>query len=592
MTHTATWTRRAAGLLLLLLAPALRAEGAAPVGDSLLVPAEPRLQGQRLLSTLRLRRLLGTGRTQGASEWSARLDSLARLYEELGHPFLSWTALLDSSARPPRLAGLILDEGPRLVMGRLLLDPPRSELPDPALDLPSGRTLSATRLEEGLRTWLGRLEEGGRPLAVVSLREIALVPADEVGGRSVLALDLRAGLADADTVRPGRLIALCEGVTRPRTFERLARLDPGGPYDPQRARDARRRLLATGWFSQLEGPRLCRTTEGTAWLLKARELPAYNFDGLLAWLPGRDAEKGRLAYHLSLNLANLMGTGRELRILATRPEGWSQELSVSYHEPFLAGWPLDAGAVVRQRVQDSTWVELGLGLELGWEPRPGWRASAGLNRRDLAPDSLNGYQRAGVDLSQTTELTLGLGVDQRDDPRNPRQGWRAGLEEALVQRRVASLKGLPPRGKDLDLRRQRFSAALWLPVGRRQVLHAAAGAGRFRGRELSRSPGVEDLFLLGGADGPRGSRDQSIRAREWALGQLEWRLLLGPVSRVAVFWDALSWRDGSLAAHLQQGRGAALVLPARQGLLELQYALAPGARWREGLLHVRMTTRF
>jgi outer membrane protein assembly factor BamA len=574
-------------LLALLL---LAAQAAA--GDSLAVPAELRLEGQRQTSTLRLRRLLGAGETLEAGAWRARLDSLARLYEELGHPFLEARAQVDSSAQPPRLLLLELDEGPRLVMGRLELDPPRSGLPDPARDLPPGSTLTTARLEEGLRAWLGRLAAQGRPLAVLHLKELALAPMPEERGQARLALDLRAALADADTVRPGRLVVLDEGLTRQRTFERLARLAPGRPYDPRRAEDARRRLLATGWFSRLEGPLLCATPQGPAWLLRAGELPAYRFDGLLAWLPGQGGAEGRLAYHASLELANLMGTGRELRVLASRPEGLSQELKVAYREPFVAGWPLDAGVHVRQRVQDSSWVELEAGLELGWEPRPGLRLRLGALSRELAPDSLNGYWRAGVDASRAGELVLGLEIDQRDDPRNPRRGWRAGLEEALLRRRLSSLHGLPPRGKDLALRRQVFQAGLWLPLPGLQVCYGAAGAGRLSGRGGGQVPGREDLFLLGGAAGPRGSRDESIRVREWALGTLEWRLLLGPVSRVALFWDALSWRDTALVTHLSQGRGAALVLPVRQGQLELQYALAPGLRWREGLLHVRMVTRF
>lgn len=566
-------------------APVAEAGGQLEKADSLmLVPADLSLSGHAALSTARLRRLLGAGREQGPAEWRARLDSLAAAYADLGRPFLDWREQVDSSAVPRRLASLELEEGPRLRVGRLVLDPPRPDLPDPAQELPPGTLVTGGRLEEGLRAWLERLDRGGRPLALVQPGELSLVP-DEDGDWS---LDLRLRLADADTVRPGRLVVLDAGTTRQRTFDRLSRLRPGAVWDPARAADARRRLLATGWFSRLEGPELCRTPQGLAWLVRAEELPAYRLDGLLAWLPEAGGG-GRLGYHLSIDLANLVGTGRELQILASRPEGWSQRLRVAYREPFIGGWPVDAGLAVAQRIQDSTWVEQELALDAGWEPRPGWRLSGGLVLRGLTPDSLNGYRRAGMDASRAALWTLTLAADQRDDPRNPRRGWRAGVEETALRRRVAGLRGLPARGEDVDLHRQRVETAVWWPAGGRLVLHGLGAAGRFRGRG---APGREDQFLLGGLAGPRGARDESIRAREWVLAQVEWRLLLGPAARAALFWDHLAWRGDGPARQGLQGRGAALVLPVRQGQLEVQYALTPGIPWRQGLLHVRVLTRF
>ncbi len=561
--------------------------GAPAEPDSVWIRAELPVRGQRLLSTLRVRRVLGTGRVDRRT-WSQRLDSLAGLYEELGHPLAEATAGGTTLGRSWRLDSLVIHEGPRLVMGRLELEPPLPGAPDPGLELPAGRTLSQGRLQEGLRAWLGRLDAQGRPLATLVLDELSLQPVAGHPPTERLALHLRGHVSDADTVRPGRLVVLDRGLTRRTTFERLTRLPAGAAWDPRRVENARRRLLATGWFARLEGPALGRTPEGLAWWLRAEELPAYRFDGLLGWLPGRDGGSGRLAYHLDLTLANLAGTGRELHMLASRPEGVSQELLLEYHQPFLLRWPLDAGLQIRQRVQDSTWVELELGVEAGWEPVPGWRLEAGLGLQDLAPDSLNGYWLAGVDASQARRARLGLRLDQRDDPRNPRRGWRAELEESWIQRRLSTLQGLPARGSDSDLRRQRLLAWVWLPLGRSQVLALGAGAGRFQGQ----APGVEDEFHLGGQDGPRGWREESIRARQWGLGQLEWRYLLGPAARTALFWDWLLWRDAADQAHTGQGRGAALVLPVRQGQLDLQYALQPGQRWREGLLHVRVVTRF
>lgn len=543
--------------------------------------------GLRSLSSLRVERLLGEGRRDWAT-WAGQRDSLLSILGEAGRPLATLTAHGRRVGHTLQLDSVRVDEGPLLVMGGLRLDPHPPGLPDPDLDLPPGRVLGQGRLREGLEAWLGRLEAQGMPLARLVLDELELRPGDEFLPPRKLALHLRGHLADGDTIRPRGLVVLSPGLTRTTTFERLARLPDGGAWNPRRVAEARRRLLATGWFSTLTGPELGRREEGWTYWLRAVERPSFQFDGMLGWLPGRPGEGGRLAYHLELALANLAGTGRELKVLASRPEGWSQQLRLDYREPFLRRWPVDWGGHLRQKVQDSTWVELEAGLSVGWEPVPGWRLEASGLVQELSPDSLNGYRLAGLDASRASRGGLALRADRRDDPRNPRRGWQALLEESWIRRRYGSLSGLPPRATDLDLRRRALRGSAWLPLGGARVLALTAGAGRFEGQ----APGVEDEFRLGGQEGPRGWREESLRARSWALLQVEGRLLLGPAARTGLFWDGLLWEDAGETRRLARGWGGLLVLPVPQGQLDLQYALQPGQAWREGLLHVRLLTRF
>jgi hypothetical protein len=575
-------------LAALLLVPAAQGEPLPAQGvDSVDVSRQTAWLGLRSLSSQRVARLFGEGARDGAA-WDAQRDSLVALCGEAGRPLAAVAAHGGRSGRTWRLDSVRVEEGPLLVMGGLRLDPPTPGLPDPDLDLPPGRTLSQGRLREGLTAWLGRLEAQGRPLARLVLDELDLRPMDDATPPRKLALHLRGHLADADTIRPGGLVVLSPGLTRPVTFQRLTRLPDGAAWDPRRVAEARRRLLATGWFSTLTGPELGRREEGWTYWLRAVERPSFQFDGMLGWLPGRSGQGGRLAYHLELALANLAGTGRELKVLASRPEGWSQQLRLDYREPFLRRWPVDWGGHLRQKVQDSTWVELEAGLAVGWEPVPGWRLEASGLLQELSPDSLNGYRLAGLDASRARRGSLALRADRRDDPRNPRRGWQALLEESWIRRSYGSLSGLPPRATDLELRRRALRGSAWLPLGGARVLALAAGAGRFEGQ----APGVEDEFRLGGQEGPRGWREESLRARSWALLQVEGRLLLGPAARTGLFWDGLLWEDAEETRRLARGWGGLLVLPVPQGQLDLQYALQPGQAWREGLLHVRLLTRF
>lgn len=570
-----------AQLLLLLLTLGARPSHAA---DSLWVEAELQIRGHHLFSTAMLRRMLHAGHAQSLEQWQARADSLAALYAREARPFLDLRWTVDSTGQRPRLMQLELEEGPQLILGQLRVDGLEEGMPSPLRDLPPRRVLRQGVLEEGLREWLSRLDQQGMALASVQVTDFTLVPE----GEDQVALDLVLRLTHGGILRPGPLLAQGNMLTRTLTLERLTGLQEGESWSPTRVAEARRRLMATGWFRTVSGPGLCRTPQGLRWHVRVEEAPAYRFDGLAAWLPDRSG-RGRWGYHVNLELANLLGTGRELAVLASRPEGWSQDLHLRYTEPFLGGLPLSASLSLRQRVQDSTWVEQRVTGSLRWQTGQGLSLGVAVEGAVLSPDSLNGYLGAGMDASRLWEGRMEVELDRRDEGRNPRKGWQASLQEARVRRSYRPLGDLPARHGNLDLRRQHLRAAAYLPFGSFQVLQVGGGAGRVTG---PREPGMEDLMALGGVWGPRGSREESLRSREWVLVQGEWRLLLGPASRAALFWDMLRWWDRGLEAHTTQGRGAALVLPVRQGQLDLQYALPLGARWREGLLHVRLVTRF
>lgn len=574
-----------AGLLLLSLGAGrgLRAED----GARLSVDRELRLRGQTQFSTRQLRRRLGAGTAMDTSRWRVKLDSLALAYAERGHPLLSVeVAELESGPDGLRLSAIELDEGPRLVFGTVSVsDRDGLLLPDIARDLPPGRTATAVSLAEGLDAWLRRLEDEGRPLSRLALRDLQLWPVE--GRPDELRLDLFYDLDSAAEWRPVEI--RFEGLeqARPLTVSRLARLESGRLHDPRRMKEARRRLLASGWFQEVDGPLLARGPDGPALLLRLKEAPSTRFDGLAGLLPAQgDESHGRISFHLQLDFDDLLGTGRELHLLASRLDGLSQTLKVGYREPFLLGLPLGAGLQLEQRLQDTSWVELGFEASLDWEPWPGLVLGGGLGYKEIGPDSLNGRVLRGVDRSASRLARLTVAVDRRDDPRNPRLGWSAEAGALRQKRRTLEYRGLPPLGGSATLLRRTAALKLWWPLGGRWVLHSGLSAG-----QLGEGAPDEERIALGGSRGPRGLREDELRVDEHGLLQLELRYLLGPAARAALFGDWLRYRRDDVAGS-RHGLGAALVLPVKTGQVELQYAVADGRPWREGLVHVRLITRF
>ncbi len=538
------------------------------------------IEGNQRLSTRQILKRLQPGNQLDSLGWLARRDSLQQWAARQALPMME----LRDTWHLGILQKLQISEGPLLVMGQLRLQGLEDGLPQPDEFLKPGTLLAQGRLQLALSAWLEDLGRLGRPLTRIVFTDFQLVPED-----NRLLLDLEGRLIDAEEIYPGPLLITSPFSTREKTFKALTRLKEGERYNPQALRRARSRLLATGWFEDLTGPALCRTKEGLAWYLKGSERPFYHIDGMLGWLPGTGDESGRLAYHGLLELDNLAGSGRSLHLLASKPDGESQKLALRYEEPFLFSTPLGASIEIQQSSRDSSWVELGLETRLFAEWLPGVSTALLLRVAELSPDSLNGYLGLGIDRSTTVEQGIELIADQRDDPRNPRRGWSARLRESRLKRRFNSLKGLPPRHPSRSLGLHQGEITSWLPLPKGFVLCNRLSGGFISGDEA----GLEDYFELGGVSGPRGTLDRSIRSSRYAMLQSELRYLLGPKSRIGLFWDHLRWSLPEMDGYRKQnGRGLSLVLPVRQGQLEVIYANTPDEALNEGTLHVRLARTF
>lgn len=559
---------------------------AAPLPDSLRVEAELVVQGNHRFSVDRVRTVLGAGRVMPLAEWSSRLDSLAALYSAEGYPRLELRA---PGADTGQVTRVQVEEGPRLVLGTVRITPD-SLARLASLDLLApGRTLRAGVLEEALAALLEELDSKGQALAAVEIRRAEFFPGED----NTLLLDIELECTRLDMVHPRdiRFTGLTNSL--PSTLVKLARLQADAPWSPRRNQQARLRLQRSGWFSRVDGPRLARGPEGHLLLVDVDELPSYRFEGLVGLLPGREGESSRVSFLLALDLENLLGTGRRLNLKAARPDGISQELRFRYREPFVFGLPLGLGGQVEQQVQDSTWLSRSASLEADWELAPGLETGASLAAREILPDSSNGWVRLAMDRSSAWVATGWLEADFRDDALNPSKGWRAGLRAESINRRALTFRGLPARGEDQVFWRQQSDVQVFLrplpAVTPRMLVLALRVAG---GRVSQEDVLLEERFALGGTAGPRGYRDGQFRAGAWGLAQTELRWRLGRASRAWLFWDLARLEPGPTPAFTRQGRGVGLLVPVAQGVLSVEYALGERLALREGLLHLKLSSRF
>jgi outer membrane protein assembly factor BamA len=560
------------------------AEGAEPPvvkADSIWVPENLSLHGLEFFSLKDFRKRLQCGSRQAVDEFQLHLQDIAQYAASFGYLSLELDAQLDSTHS--QLLALVIHEGLPSYFGEVVIDGLPESLNRIESLWPVGKPLHEEAFAQALETLLEAFDRDSRPFAMLEWTRMEWQ--QEQGS---LHLTLRCRVKNADRLTldavyfPGRRVNLKS------TLASLSRLSAGQTYDPKRLRDARRRLLYRDWFHSVGEARLCNSQDGCGVLLPVDEKPAYYFDGNLAYLPpAQGDDTGRLAYDFVLDLNSLLGTGRELHVLAARPDGSSQNLRLAYREPFVAQLPLGLGIAIDQNLHDSTWVVRQLEGMVDYEPRGGLFLKAAIRLREVLPDSLNGYIQLGLDHSISRSIYLAVEADTRDQILNPRRGYFASLEREEQTRSVRALGDLPARGDKARLVREELHLKAWFQVSAPWIAYMHLAAGRLD----AVAPTLDELFALGGVSGPRAYRDGFFRAYGWGLSQVELRFMLAQRARVSLFWDALRYESKD-ALHLKHGRGVSLLLPAGKQVLEFQMALAPGTPLREAYIHMRWVARF
>ena len=117
-------------------------------------------------------------------------------------------------------------------------------------------------------------------------------------------------------------------------------------------------------------------------------------------------------------------------------------------------------------------------------------------------------------------------------------------------------------------------------------------------------PPLFELFPLGGSESLRGYREDQFRGTVVGLGSLEYRLLLGRVSRIFPFIDVgychrpykgATLDDGyvvRIESDIAIGYGFGLRIDSRAGVLGMDYGLGRGDGIGEGKVHLRMENVF
>jgi outer membrane protein assembly factor BamA len=449
------------------------------------------------------------------------------------------------------------------------------------LDTRPGRSLEVSKLEADIDRLLRAYARVGHPFARVLLGEIGR----ENGG----GLDVALRVVEGPFLVLGDLRARGNEKTRGRTIRRLTGLRFGEPYDQDAVDACRARVLRSGLFRTVSEPsaRIDWKKKEAVVEIEVEEARANRIAGAIGYAPGPQGEEGIISGLADVEFRNILGTARKGGARWERPSRETRLVRLFYREPWLLGSPFAVGGDLAQDIRDSTYARVsgGLSADVDLSRRVSASFSAGLEtmrpRVESSPIPRSTRRRGGV----------GIVFEGRDLPLNPTRGifLRVGSdygEKKIEEEPERGIRGERARQATFD-----GGIGLYRGLGPRTVVAwESFGVGRFSNEEVVPA---YDQFYLGGARTLRGYEEDQFRGARVAWTRLEYRYLLGALSRVFLFAD---W-GYVFAGRMEEGRavfsettkigfGFGIRVDSPIGLLGVDYGLGEGDRFGEGKIHV------
>ncbi len=392
------------------------------------------------------------------------------------------------------------------------------------------------------------------------------------------------------------------GNTQTRDFVILRELPlaAGELYDQRKVEKIAPRLTKLGYFKWINPPRLQWQKNETGKLIIELAEGSYNrFDGVIGYNPGTQESKGFVTGLIDVSFGNLFGTGRQVDAHWERRTEKTQQLRLHYLEPWVAGLPLNAGLGFEQVIQDTSYVERALALDLRLRVNESLGLFSRVATRSVTPDSLAAL-RFGIPPSNSVSLALGVAFDSRDNVVNPRSGvnYRASFEWSRKKVSVRdSLTAVSSESESFNQKRISVDLETYLPVLRWQVF--AVGV---HGREIRTDEevvSVTDQYRFGGTRTLRGYREEQFRGSKIAWANIEYRYLVNDLSRLFLFLDLGYFFREDLVQQVpvaveaaKIGYGFGMRVDTRLGLLGVDYGLGEGDSFSRGKIHISLRNAF
>jgi len=299
---------------------------------------------------------------------------------------------------------------------------------------------------------------------------------------------------------------------------------------------------------------------------------------ILAAYDDRGARGSQIVGQLRLDLQNIMGTLRSLKLELERLDSQNQTMLLDYSEPVLPLLNIGGRFKFDQEVRDSLYVRRNLVVQAVALPGSPLYTALGIGWKSLTI-SEHGEQ-AGLEAYSSQSINLSVGYDSFDNRDNPRRGWGfdfAGEAGTIDGKKSADGATLGRGELDLTWARE-LTSFVDNPVAIVQQIHLAGV------KTIAYTAQVADKVKFGGTANIRGYREEQFIVNWGITMQNELRLLTGKAGNVHLLADLGIVEPGDgLAAW-----GLGFAVPLGNTMLQLDFAWSGADDFGTGKMHLKL----
>lgn len=502
------------------------------------------------------------------------------------------------------ISNAYLHVGPHYTFRELQLDSLSEDLLR-RLDIKSPRTAQEFIIvREKLRSYYG---DNGYPFAVIRLEDMRIEDGVVHGYMDV---------QENDKIIMDSIIIHGDVKIRQGYLRNYLDIYSGELYNHTKVKKIKRKLDQLTFLKTTEEPGVSFIYDYASLNLYVEPENTSRFDLLFGVIPTNNV-MGRqlfLSLDFSAELLNRLGYGEYLFIDFERLRPEQQKFDVAFNYPYLLDTPfaIDASFGIFRNALDFQTVKSNLGvqylinstdyLKVAWDVESSRivdvDTTALLLSREL-PDRLSVSQSG---------LAVEYYMTRQDHRFNPRRGVTINARATGGQRKILVDPGITSLSSDqvdfatsydtLDLSTPRFElkadVSYFIPILRRGVV-AVHASGGWRFTSTDKDLFINEQFQIGGNKLLRGFDEASIFTPFYALGTVEYRLLLSENSYFSAPFVDVAYIDRSLGnsesvQEIAIGIGAGLVFETKVGLFN--FSIATGRNDDQGFDFSRPKAHF
>ncbi len=505
-------------------------------------------------------------------------DRILNYYSDRGYYSARIDTLMLLQQEDTTLIKLVINEGPLYTAGESKIT---GETEFVAVKIPSriGEPINIKLVRLDAKDIISILADEGLPHSVV---EVIPVIKNSGDGAHV---DFEFNVITGEAVILDTVIFRGNKTTQPQFLMREMRFKRSELYSKTKVNRQLSVLNRLGYISGAKQIGIGRQKDRTETLVvELVESNANRLNGIIGFIPeDRNGQGGFITGLLEFNLGNLFGSGRELDAHWEKIDRNSEEINLSYDEPFPFGYPVKPGISFSQLVQDSSYIkrDLELRIKIPLTFNLGIFANAArekVNAREF------GIRELGLSDYSALSLTGGFQFDDRDFIFNPMSGVYYETSVTRTSRKEAGIGRIT--GRRFGIR-----AEYYQKLTERSLL--AFSINGYESRYNNGSVPFSELYRVGGAGSLRGYREDQFRGARVGWTNIEYRVITGKLSRMFIFGDAgfisgtPNGRDESKLSY-----GAGIRLTTAIGQIGIDYGIGADDTFSNGKVHLSLNGVF